>query len=86
MSVEKKGGYSEVAQSDSGYYILLYKGDALITDEQMNSLKAQAEEFLRDEEAYKKIEEFQAEYTYVYDYELLRLKDPNASDTLTAAA
>ena len=86
MSVEKKGGYSEVAQSDSGYYILLYKGDALITDEQMNSLKAQAEEFLRDEEAYKKIEEFQAEYTYVYDYELLRLKDPNASDTLAAAA
>ncbi|MCM1298125.1 MAG: peptidylprolyl isomerase [Firmicutes bacterium] len=78
MSVEKKGGYSEIAQSDSGYYILLYKDDAAVTQEDMDSLREQAEEYLRDEEAYKKIEDFQAKYTYVYDYKLLDLDDPNA--------
>lgn len=81
MSIGKKGGYSEIAQSDSGYYILLYKDDAKVTDEQMDSLKAQAEEYLRDEEAYKQIEAFQEEYTFVYDYELLKLDDPNAAET-----
>lgn len=84
MSIDKKGNFSEIAQTDSGYFILLYKDDAAITDEDMENLKAQAEEYLRDEEAYKKIEEFQEKYTYVYDYNLLNLDDPNAETSASA--
>lgn len=85
MSIEKKGDFSEISQTDSGYFILLYKEDAAITDEDMESLRSQAEEYLREEEAYNKIADFQSKYTYVYDYKLLDLDDPNA-ETASAAS
>ncbi len=80
MSIEKKGDYSQIEKSDSGYFILMYKDDAKLTDADMESLRDQARDYLKDEEAYKLIEDFQEKYTFLYDYKLLNLDDPGASE------
>lgn len=81
MAIEKKGGYSEIIQNDSGFSIIYYKDDLVFTDEQMDSLIEQGRAFLTDQEAYKKVSEFSKEHPYVMNYELLNLDDPNAEET-----
>lgn len=76
MRIEKKGGYSEIIQTDSGFSIIYYKDDLIFTDEQMNSLIEQGRAFLTDQEAYKRVTDFLEEYPYVMDYELLNLEKP----------
>lgn len=76
MSIEKKGGYSQILQTDSGFSIIYYKDDLVFTDEQMDSLIEQGRAFLTDQEAYKRVTDFLEQYPYVMDYELLNLDDP----------
>lgn len=81
MGIKEKGGYSEIIQTDSGYSIIYYKDDLILTDERMNSLIEQGRAFLTDQESYKRVTDFSDEHPYVMDYELLELDDPNAEVT-----
>ncbi len=74
------GHYTKIQKRDSGYFILMYKDDAKLTDADMESLRDQARDYLKDEEAYKLIEDFQEKYTFLYNYKLLNLDDPGASE------
>lgn len=85
MGIEKKGGYSEIFETDKGYFILYYKDDLTMTDEKMQDLTEQADEFLRDQKAYEPISEFLEKHPYTYEYELLEIDDPDASDTQAPA-
>lgn len=81
MGIEKKGGYSEIFETDKGYFILYYKDDLTMTDERLEDLTEQADEFLRDQKAYEPISDFLEKHPYVYDYELLEIDNPESSDT-----
>ena len=76
MGIEKKGGYSEIFETDKGYFILYYVDDLTLTDERLKSLTEQADEFLRDQKAYEPIADFLEKYEYTYEYELLDIDDP----------
>lgn len=78
MGIEKKGGYSQIIQTDSGYSIIYYKDDLVFTDEMMDSLIEQGRAFLTDQESYKRVTDFSKEYPYVMNYELLGLEEPGA--------
>lgn len=84
MGIEKKGGYSEIFETDKGYFILYYTDDLTMTDERLEDLTEQADEFLRDQKAYEPISEFLEKYPYTYEYELLEIDDP-AADTQAPA-
>ena len=86
MGIEKKGGYSEIFETDKGYFILYYKDDLTLTDERLKDLTEQADEYLRDQKAYEPIAEFLEKYPYTYEYELLDIDNPNASGTTQAPA
>ena len=77
MSIEEKGGFSEIITVDSGLFILYYKDDRVFSDEEMQALLDQARDYLSDQEAYKPISEFKDKYPYVYDYEKLELSEPS---------
>ncbi|MDE6725294.1 MAG: peptidylprolyl isomerase, partial [Ruminiclostridium sp.] len=79
MGIEKKGGYSEIFETDKGYFILYYKDDLTLTDERMKELTKQADEFLRDQKAYEPIADFLEKYPYAYEYGLLDIDDPDAT-------
>lgn len=86
MGIKEKGGYSEVFETDKGYFILYYKDDLSMTDEKMKDLTDQADEFLRDQKAYEPIAEFLEKYPYSYNYELLNIDNPNTGTTSAEAA
>ena len=73
MAIPEKGGISEIIVSDSGLFILYYKDDRVFTDEEMQSLIDQARDFLKKEETYKRVNDFNEQYPYVFDYELMGL-------------
>lgn len=78
MGIEKKGGYSEIFETDKGYFILYYKDDLTLTDERKKDLTEQADQFLRDQKAYEPIADFLEKYAYIYEYELLDIDDRDA--------
>lgn len=79
MGIEKKGSYSEVFETDKGYFILYYKDDLAMDDEKMKDLEKQADEFLRDQKAYEAIAEFTDKHPYTFDYELLNIEKPSST-------
>lgn len=85
MGIEKKGGYSEIFETDKGYFILYYTDDLTMTDDKLKDLTEQADEFLRDQKAYEPISEFLEKHPYSYEYELLEIDDPAATDTQAPA-
>lgn len=85
MGIKEKGGFSQPFITDRGYYILYYKDDVTLTDERIKDLNDQAEEFLRNEEAYKPIQEFLDKYPYTYDYQLMEISSSASTTTQTAA-
>lgn len=78
MGIEEKGGFSEIITNDSGFFILYYKEDRVFSDEEMQDLLDQARDYMKDTEAYQRIEDFKEEYPYVYNYEVLELSEPVA--------
>ena len=76
MGIKEKGGYSEIFETDKGYFILYYKDDLTMDDEKMKDLEKQADEYLRDKKAYEPISEFTDKYPYSFDYDLLDIKKP----------
>lgn len=85
MGIEHKGGISEIFETDKGYFILYYKDDITMTDERMNDLIDQADEFLRNEKAYEPIADFLKDHPYTYDYETLRIDNPDTAQTVSEA-
>lgn len=81
MTIPEPGKYSAVCQSDSGYFIIYYSGDAEMSEERLAELDRQGREFLANEEAYNKITAFMTEYPYVYDYDLLKLEEGSLNVT-----
>lgn len=75
MGIAEAGGYSQVCESDSGYFIIYYSGDAQLSEERIEDLHRQGREFLANEETYNKITSFMKTYPYIYDYELLGLEE-----------
>ena len=75
MGISEKGGFSDIISSDSGFFILFYKDDRVFSDEEMQSLLDQARDYLKDQESYQQVEDFMAQYPYVYDYELMGLSE-----------
>lgn len=71
MKIAEKGGVSEIIPNDTGFFILYYKDDRVLTDEEMDSLMEQAWEYLTEQDSISKLNEFKAKYPYVYDYELM---------------
>lgn len=71
MSIEQKGGFSDIITIDSGFFILYYKDDRVFSDEEMQSLLDQARDYLKEQESYNQVSDFMKQYPYVYDYELM---------------
>lgn len=85
MGIDHKGGISEIFETDKGYFILYYKDDITMTDERMDNLIEQADEFLRNEKAYEPIAKFLEEHPYTYDYDTLRIDEPEATASQTVS-
>lgn len=81
MGIKAKGSYSEIFETDKGYFILYYKDDLTMDDEKMKDLEKQAEEFLRDQKAYEPISEFTKKHPYSFDYDLLDIEKPDTTTT-----
>ena len=86
MGIEKKGGYSDIFETDKGYFILYYVDDITLTDERLKDLTEQADEFLRDQKAYEPIADFLEKYEYTYEYDLLDIDDPDETTQVPVAA
>lgn len=71
MGIAEKGGVSEIIPNDTGFFILYYKDDRVMTDEEMDSLMEQALEYLTEQESISRLNDFKEKYPYVYDYELM---------------
>lgn len=79
MNIPKKGEWSDIISTDAGYFILYYKDDRAMTDEEMQALRDQARDYLKDQAAYGKVSEFTKAHPYSYDYEQLQLEEPQES-------
>lgn len=79
MKIPEKGQWSDIIPTDQGYFIILYKDDRVMTDEESQALRDQALDYLKDQEAYQKVQDFTDAHKYVYDYELLQLEAPAVS-------
>ncbi|MDE7280724.1 MAG: hypothetical protein K2N36_03160 [Ruminiclostridium sp.] len=86
MGIEKKGGYSDIFETDKGYFILYYVDDITLTDERKKDLTKQADEFLRDQKAYEPIADFLEKYDYTYEYDLLSIDDPASTTSVPVVA
>lgn len=80
MSIEEPGQYSDIISTDAGFFIVCYVKDLVFDDEQMESLRSQAREYLATEKNYSEVEEFKEKYPYVIDYETLNI-ETDESDT-----
>lgn len=87
FSIEEVGGLAEPAVSDYGVHIIMYAGDAVVTDEDVVEIKKSMKDYI----AYQKETEIQEaaydewleRFPYTIDYTLLKITpDATAEDVL----
>lgn len=76
MAIPEKGGISDIITTDSGFFLLYYVDDRVMSDSELQSLNEQALEYLKDREATETINEFKEQYPYTLDYDLLEISEP----------
>ena len=77
FSIEEVGGIAEPAISDYGVHIIMYAGDAVVTEEDLTEIKASMKDYIVynkgneiQEAAY---DEWLERYPYTIDYDLLKV-------------
>ncbi len=83
FSIEEIGGIAEPALSDYGAHIIMYAGDASVTDEDMVEIRESMKSFLEYQEETKlqqeAYEEWMEKYPYTIDYDLIQVT-PNVTE------
>ncbi len=87
FSIEEVGDIAEPAISDFGVHIIMYAGDAVVTDEDLAEIKTSMESFLFEQKASEiqqtAYEEWFERYPYTIDYDLIKVtKDATEEDIL----
>ncbi len=89
FSIEKIGEIAEPAISDYGVHIILYSGDARVTDEDITEIRASMKSFLEYQEDTKIQEAAYAEWTekypYTIDYDTIKVTPNVTEDDLIKA-
>lgn len=88
FSVENEGDVAEPAVSDYGVHIIMYAGDAVVTEEDLTEIRASMKDYLFaqkesavQEEAYG---EWMERFPYTIDYDLIKVT-PNVTEADIAA-
>ncbi len=83
--LEKPGDISDLIPTDRGYYIIQYKGDAKITEENMEDVRQATEEGMiadkQQELRQQTVEQWQKEVGYEYDYDALHYDRPEQTES-----
>lgn len=83
--VPEKIGDRTVCSTDYGVHIMIYAGDAKVSDEQKKSFIDYMYEQQKQTAFSEKMSEWQSEYNYRINYEALRLDDPEESSDSSAS-
>lgn len=86
MSLENKGDFTELISTDAGYYIFLYLDDAKVD---LEAIRKQVQEGMlsqkQTEAANNSVLDWQKQYPYTINYELLDIPEPEETTAATEA-